>query len=127
MISKETIYGVVKSINNTNLDVNGNVNVICEDTVLKDLEVLEILKKHLFIKIFDNKPAFDDLYRVILQEDEQDLNYTSIFVNEEEKEKISHWLKNWENTHYVETKKSSKDKYQSLKDTDQNIEPDIGW
>ena len=33
MTSKETIYGVVKSINNTNLDANGYVNVICNKNV----------------------------------------------------------------------------------------------
>lgn len=38
MTNKETRYGVVKCINNTNLDANANVNVICEDTILNELE-----------------------------------------------------------------------------------------
>ena len=64
-------------------------------SVEKDLKVLEILKKHLFIRI-DDGPAFDNLYAVSLQEDEdQCCDYTVILVSEEEKEKIKEWLKNF--------------------------------
>lgn len=64
------------------------------DAIMKDLEVLEILKKHLFIRIMDI-PAFDGTYIVsLLDKEEQEWDYTCIFVSEEEKEKIKEWLNN---------------------------------
>ena len=57
----------------------------------KDLKVLEILKKHLFIRI-DDKP-FDENYLVsLLDDEEREWDYTCIFVNEEEKDLIKEWL-----------------------------------
>ena len=64
------------------------------EQIKTDLEVLEILKKHLYIKI-DKRPTFDGNYCVALQEEEEQYcYYTCIFVNEEEKEKIKEWLGN---------------------------------
>ena len=63
-----------------------------EEIISQDLEVLDILKKHLYIKI-DKRPTFDGNYCVALQEEEEQYcYYTCIFVNEEEKEKIKEWL-----------------------------------
>ena len=64
------------------------------EDIEKDLEVLDILKKYLFIRIED-KPSFNGLYLVALQEDARQIcDYTCIFVNEEEKEIIKEWLEN---------------------------------
>lgn len=80
MKSKETIYGVVKSINNTALDTNGNVNTICEDIILNELEVLEILKK--YINIVNNGFTLCGNYY-----DEKDFKKEDFI-------KIMEWLKN---------------------------------
>ncbi|MBO7079582.1 MAG: hypothetical protein J6W64_07225 [Bacilli bacterium] len=80
MASKEAVYGVVKSINNTIPDANGNVNVVCEDIILNDLEVLEILKK--YINIINNGFTLCGNYY-----DEKDFK-------KEDFRKIIGWLKN---------------------------------
>ena len=65
-----------------------------EEIISQDLEVLEILKKHLFIRIMDI-PAFDGTYIVsLLDKEDRDWNYTCIFVSEEEKEILKEWLDN---------------------------------
>lgn len=94
MTSTQALYDLIDEIKYTH---NDGVSLTPFDQkridiIAKDLEVLEILKKHLFIRIED-KP-FDGNYLVSLQEDEEDeCDYTCIFVNEEEKEKIKDWLK----------------------------------
>lgn len=63
-----------------------------EEIISQALEVLEILKKYLFIRIMDI-PAFDGTYIVsLLDKEDREWDYTCIFVNEEEKEKIKEWL-----------------------------------
>lgn len=85
MTSKETRYGVVKSINNTNPDANGTVtNVICEDTILNDFKVLEILKKLPF-EIYQNGGGDSWNWYIDLKE--------STIISEEEKDMIKEWLK----------------------------------
>lgn len=58
----------------------------------QDLEILDILNKHLFIRI-DDRPSFDGTYLVALEEDENSCcDYTGIFVNGKEKDLIKEWL-----------------------------------
>ena len=80
-----------------NLNYEDEPPLDCEDelnAIKKDLKVLEIFKKYLYIRVSE-KPSFDDSYFVALQEDEeQECDYTCIFVNKEEKELLEEWLKN---------------------------------
>lgn len=64
------------------------------ELIRKDLEVLEIFKKYLHIRVSE-KTSFGDKYFVALQEDEeQECDYTCIFVSKEEKELLKGWLDN---------------------------------
>ena len=100
MVSKEDIKLIRELYNYAMWDFHtGNLDEMTDkdiavgkaiDNVEKDLEVLEILKNHLFIRIED---ARDEIYAVILQENEEpQLGYTCIFVSKEEKEIIKEWL-----------------------------------
>jgi len=69
----------------------------CEEyeTIKKDLKVLNILKKYLFIKIDDEPLSVDGTYMITLKGDEDDpWDYNHLFVSKEEKELLKEWLKN---------------------------------
>jgi len=90
MESINMLYDIVKHYikgNKIELDIANKVA-----RIEQDLEILDILKKHLFIRIKD-RPTFDGTYLVALQEDEeQEYDYTCMFVNGKEKDLIKEWL-----------------------------------
>lgn len=75
------------------------------EIVEQDLEVLNIFKKYLFIKIID-KPSPDGTYPIHLypihlkthlkenEEDDNFIDYTTIFVSKEEKNLLKEYFKN---------------------------------
>ena len=65
----------------------------CVSNLESNSEVLEILKKHLTIEI-DDKPIFNGTYAIGLKKDENDeWDYTIIYLTKEEKELLKKWLK----------------------------------
>lgn len=99
MTSKESVYGVAKSINNTIPDANGNVNVICEDTTLNDLEVLNIIKKFFFIEAYSNKRLNADFCKITSIEDkEANIDNSALsFIDRDSLKILKKWLRRVKN------------------------------
>ena len=63
------------------------------EEIKKDLEVLEIFKKHLKFKISD-KPANDGSYIIFIDDFDDDYDYMCFAISKEEKDLLKEWLKN---------------------------------
>lgn len=94
MTSKEALEKLRRLAVDSESDLT-NFAIAREYTAIieKDLKVLEIFKKHLTIEVED-KPSFNNLYIVRFKEDDEECDYTFIFVSKEEKELLMEYLKN---------------------------------
>ena len=67
------------------------------ENVLKDLEILELLKKNCFIKVWSSEEhnlEAGHYYLVIQESKEEDLEYMSIPITKNDYQKIKEWLEN---------------------------------
>ena len=92
MTSKERLLKVADYLEKSSAPDIADEIKKCVSNIESELKVLEIFKKYLIIEISD-KPSFNGTYSIGLKEDENDdWDYTIIFVSKEEKDLLKEWL-----------------------------------